>query len=163
MNLKEKIYLIALLLFVTYMVSANYIFIVLIKVDDESSRVNLDLPEHSESVLFNIDVINEDVVRWKQIITIRGWGFIAGVDTEKVEHHIILKKDDKIFAFNTTSMIRKDVTEHYKDFSLNLDYAGFEAKIARGVLKKGEYQIGLLITVEAEEGYRLSDRYIEIK
>ncbi len=163
MNLKLKIYLIALLLFTTYMFSANYIFNAIIKVENESSRVNFDLQEPGRPVLMGIGVVEETVVRWKEIITIRGWGFLSGLDADGIQHYILLKKDDKILVFDTVNMRREDVTEHFKDSGLNLDNAGFEANIAKGLLKEGEYQIGLFINAGDEEGYILSDLHLEIK
>jgi hypothetical protein len=78
-------------------------------------------------------------------LTIGGWAFLDGTNTDGLKIYVVLKKgaDQNIYA--TMGAIRKDVTNVYKKSGINVDASGFAVKIPVETLQKGHYQIGVYL------------------
>lgn len=150
---KRVIYIIFLVAFVIYLLSANYIFNVQIKVSDsESDRVDLELREPNQDIIFLIDNIDHKKVKWKELTVIQGWGFLDGFDTKDIQHYIFVKRNDNYIIYDTLQKKREDITEYFKILGLNLDNCGFEAVIPKYVFENSDNEVGLYIVSGNEKG-----------
>ena len=78
-------------------------------------------------------------------LEINGWAFIEGHDSVNSEIYIVLKSADRTYVFTTETVVRENVTEHFKELGLNLDYSGFTALIPTRKIANGEYSVGIYI------------------
>lgn len=78
-------------------------------------------------------------------VEIRGWAFILDQDSENSEIFIVLKSPDRTYIFDSMVRKRPDVTAHFRELGLNLDYSGFMALIPAREIANGEYTVGIYI------------------
>jgi hypothetical protein len=95
-------------------------------------------------------------------LTISGWGFLQGLNTESLKSYILLKKNEKVAVFSVLVQPRNDVTIFYKTTGLNLDASGFLAQIATEGMEKGHYQVGLYIEKGNQTGLIYTDKYLDL-
>lgn len=95
-------------------------------------------------------------------LSISGWGYLQGLNSESLKSYILLKKNEKVTVFSVNVLIRKDVTNYFKESGLNLDSTGFLVQIPVENLEKGHYQVGLYIMKGDQTGMIYSDKYIDI-
>ena len=88
---KNIFYIIALLIFITYLFSADYIFNVVIKTDREAALVKISLPSETKNIKYYIDKAQQVKLKWKDAITIQGWAFREGVKNNNRRVYFILK------------------------------------------------------------------------
>jgi len=74
-----------------------------------------------------------------------GWAFIEDMDSENGEVYIVLKSGSRTYIFDTMVMVRTDITRHFEELNLNLDYSGFAALIPARKIANGEYSVGIYI------------------
>ena len=86
-----------------------------------------------------------------EFYTISGWAAPAQSDFAGYVVQLILKSEKNVFACDTESRIRKDVTSYFKN-QYNLDNCGFTAKIKKDVLPGGKYEIGIYLHRVNEKG-----------
>ena len=96
-------------------------------------------------------------------LNIEGWAFLEGLSAESQKTFVLLKKHDKVAAFETVMRIRPDVTKHFKKSGLDLDSSGFRSKISIAKLEKGKYQVGLRIDREGVSVVKYSNKFVEIE
>lgn len=79
-------------------------------------------------------------------LQIYGWAALEGQKSEDNNISILLKKNDKIYKFNTNKILRKDVSEYYKDN--RYDKSGFSLDIHNitDIIPKDVYILGICIT-----------------
>lgn len=95
-------------------------------------------------------------------LTLNGWGFLKGMKSGSAKFYILMKTGNTPLAFTGEQTIRKDVTEYFKQSGLNLDSAGFRARIPLAGLEKGHYQLGLYLLQENEAGTGYSGKFADI-
>ncbi len=83
--------------------------------------------------------------------TISGWAAPVRSDFKGYTIQLILKSEGNVYACDTDSRIRKDVTVYFKN-QYNLDDCGFAAKINKYILPKGKYEIGIYLHRPNEKG-----------
>jgi hypothetical protein len=95
-------------------------------------------------------------------LSLWGWGFLEGMNSDSLKTYILLKKNDTISVFSVNVTIRKDVTDYFNSTGLNLDSTGFNVKIPAEKIEKGHYNLGLYIVRGNQLGMMYSDKYIDI-
>jgi hypothetical protein len=103
-----------------------------------------------------IDVINNTPTGTE----IAGWAFIDKTETTGSEIFVVLKRGDKQGMFATTSALRPDVSKHFGNPSL--DHSGFAVLIARGVMKKGEYRLGLYVKRGTQQALQYTGKTVKL-
>lgn len=154
-NKKVLIYLVAVALFTVYMFSANYIFNVWLRTDQEAIPVSIEVPKETKNMKHYIDVIRKVKIGWKDALQIKGWVFNENARNEKREVYIVLRgiKETMIFDVKNSSIERPDVTKHFKIKS-GIDTHGFDAYIPIYRLKEKNYQIGYIVADETGRYYQ---------
>ena len=163
MKLNKAVYLSSLLLFIIYMVSANYIFITLIRFKNESSLVKMDLPEKSLKIKMHIDSLDEIKIKWKNMITIKGWAIKLDQVSEERDLYLVLQSKKKVYTFSIEAdmLPRPGVTEHF-NLDSNFKKFGFECLIAKDKIKDGTYRLGVVLEDDTGRSSGLSDQYLTI-
>jgi hypothetical protein len=95
-------------------------------------------------------------------LTVNGWGFLEGMNSDSLETYLLLKKNETVTMFSIFVQKRVDVTTYYRSSGLNFDSSGFLALIPVENLEQGRYQLGLYITMGSSTGLIYSDNYINI-
>ncbi|MCX6251668.1 MAG: hypothetical protein NTX61_13060 [Bacteroidetes bacterium] len=124
----------------------------------KSTPVSIKLNNPTSSVNNNLETVNLS----DNNLTINGWGYLKGMNTDFLKSYILLNKNEKVNAFSVRVKIRKDVTDYFKESGLNLDSSGFHAHISTEKLEKGKYRLGLYIVKGDQIGMAYSDKYIDI-
>jgi len=89
-----------------------------------------------------------------------GWAFIEGEDSENQEVYIVLKSADRIYNYDTMARERPDVTAHFDDLGLDLDYSGFMLLFPTRKIGSDDYTIGICIRKGDIEALVYTDRVI---
>jgi hypothetical protein len=102
-------------------------------------KSKLNLVKRREGMNYEVEKIEDT----HGLLKISGWAFMINQLTKDCEISILLRSDDDVIYFSPTkNLLRKDVTLAFKT---TLDNSGFEATISKRNLKKGDYEIGILI------------------
>jgi hypothetical protein len=157
-NRKFAIYLFLLLFFSIYLLSANYIFNVLIRTDKESKLVDLILPPETQHVKFNIEQIKNVSLKWKEGLSIRGWVLKTKNPRVKRDAYLVLKSENSTLVFNVLndSLPRPDIIEHFH-FDKELRNKGFETVLPLYILKEDSYKIGFVLVDETGKYFSVSN------
>ncbi|MCX6251666.1 MAG: hypothetical protein NTX61_13050 [Bacteroidetes bacterium] len=123
-----------------------------------SSKVSLTQKKPTSILNSNVESVHKSDTN----ITIKGWGFLQGMNSEFLKSYILLKKNETVIAFSVETQGRPDVTTYFKKSGLNFDSSGFFAKIPVTLLEKGHYRIGLYIVRGNQTGLSYSDKFIDI-
>jgi hypothetical protein len=99
------------------------------------------LPEVTSNICYDVDRVSDD----NRNITIIGWSFVRGINTDNNLIYLCLKSDFNTYVFDTFTIPRPDVTENYAYLNLNLDRSGFKTTIPFEDVSNGKYKLGLLI------------------
>ncbi|MEC4003523.1 OstA-like protein [Flavobacterium sp. SUN052] len=88
---------------------------------------------------------------------ISGWCALKDQSSDENKIFLILKSKDIIYQFNTEIQNRNDVTQAYsKTSKLNYDNSGFKKSIKKKDIKKGKYQLGILVVNKNRKEYYMS-------
>lgn len=127
-------------------------------IEGESQLINLELPQESNNIIYNIEKIDfED-----SFTKIVGWAFIEGMDTQDLKIYLVLQSPSETYIFDTFSQKRPDVTAAFKDSGLNLDYSGFISLIPSNRLPENQFTIGLLLQQRNYEYFAYTKSQFEI-
>ena len=119
--------------------------------------VKIELPGASNNIRFSI--ANLDVE--DTFIRINGWAFIEGQDARNSQIFIVLFSPQKTYVVDTHGQKRRDVSEVLG--IENLDDSGFVSVIKKGILDKGEYEVGIYIKKEGVDAYQSINRSVSIQ
>ena len=111
-------------------------------VQGESRLHDLPLPGETGNITNYIDTFTTD---GSTTVEVTGWAFIDGQDAENSEIYMVLKSHSRTYIFDTREHTRPDVTAHFKELNLNLDYSGYTALIPARKIANGEYTVGIYI------------------
>ena len=145
----------AFLLFLLFL--SEPLFDRLERVAGESRLYKTTLPAQTNDIRYDIGDISTD---GHTTVEIRGWAFIEGMDSDNSEIYIVLKSGNRTYIFDTMEQKRPDVTTHFKELGLNLDYSGFTAPIPARKIANGEYTVGIYIWKGDIEALQYTDRAI---
>jgi len=95
-------------------------------------------------------------------VNIGGWGFLDGMNAENIKSFILLKNNEKVTVYSVNIIIRKDVSNVYKETGLDLDSSGFITQIPVKNLEKGHYQVGMYIEKGNQTGMIFSNKFFDI-
>lgn len=123
-----------------------------------SQAVSMVTKTPTRELRFNID----SIVISDGYLTLNGWGYLQGMKSGSAKFYILMKSGHTPLAFTSEQTMRKDVTEYFKQSGLNLDSAGFIARIPLTGLEKGHYQLGLYLLQENEAGTGYSGKFADI-
>jgi len=153
----------ALLILIVYLLSANYIFNVLIKADKEARLANITLPTQTNDIKFAIDKTEILKLKWKDALFIQGWVFTENVKEEKRDVYLVLTSGDKTYVFKIEkdSINRPDVSAAFH-LAGGIHHHGFEAYIPIYRLKDKAWQIGFVIEDETGKHYFNSNKSLRI-
>jgi len=112
-------------------------------VQGESRLYDFPLPAETGGITYCFDEFATD---GRTTVGVRGWAFINGQDSDNSETYLVLKSGSRTYIFDTMERTRQDVTLHFKELGLNLDYSGFRALIPARKIADGEYTVGIYIT-----------------
>ena len=135
----------------------------------EENKIASALDAKSFPVSIELKKANREITNYFESITIlenkltiSGWGFLKGINSDSLKSYILLKANDTLSVLSTNMQIRHDVTEYFKGNGLNLDSTGFSVQIPVYNLEKGHYQVGLYIERGDQTGIVYSDKYIDV-
>lgn len=123
----------------------------------ESRRQDVSLPAATNSIQYWVDQFHVTT----NTLEMNGWAFIEGQDSENSEVYIVLKSARRTYIFDTMVQERPDVTTHFEETGLNLDYSGFAALIPARKIANGEYTLGIYITKGDIEALQYTDITVE--
>lgn len=126
-------------------------------VEGESRLCDFPLPPETGGIRYYFDDFMTD--RYS-IARINGWAFIDGYDSVNPEIYIVLKSADRTYIFTAETILREDVTRHFQQLGLNLDYSGFTAVIPARKIADGEYAVGIYITNGDIAAVQYTDRSV---
>lgn len=127
------------------------------RVPGEAQLHQFQLPTETDDIMYAFDVSTED----PRLAAIeRGWAFIKGEDSEDSKVYVVLKSASQTYIFDTHVEERPDVTRHFEELNLNLDYSGFMALIPARKIANGEYTVGIYITKGDIEALQYTDKAI---
>jgi len=165
MKIRKKfiIYTIFVLFFVIYLFSANYLFNILIKIDNEASLANITLPSETQDVKFRIEALRSWKLKWKDALLMQGWVFKINVKKGKRDVYLVLKSKNctLIFGLEKDNLIRNDVRDFYH-MAGDINNHGFEIIIPLYRLKEDAYQIGFVIEDETGKYYYNSNKALKV-
>jgi len=123
----------------------------------EAQLHRIELPAETDDMRSNIDALEMD---GQTAVEIRGWAFIEGEDSEGSEIYVVLKSGRRTYIFDTIVRTRPDVTRHFAEMGLELDYSGFWAFLPARRIADGEYTIGIYVKKGDIEALRYTGRSI---
>jgi len=123
---------------------------------DAFSPVSVTTLPPARDFFLGIDSVDDN----EAFLTISGWA-VQGIDKANESIiKIVLKSDSDIYVSDTEPTFRPDITAHFKT-KFSLDNSGFIAKISKSTLKKGKYQIGIIISQKGNAGtMKLVDKFV---
>ena len=127
------------------------------RIPGEAQLHRLDLPSEAGGMLSHLDEFKTD---GRTTVEVMGWAFIEGQDSDNSEVFIVLESCDRTYIFDTMVRARPDVTQHFEEMGLNLDYSGFSALLPLRRIAGGEYTIGIYIRKGEIEALQYTDRSI---
>ncbi|MFZ4520886.1 MAG: hypothetical protein ACOYNC_04240 [Bacteroidales bacterium] len=123
-----------------------------------TNKVTISIKPPTAKIKYGYDNINLS----GNILTIAGWGFIQGTNTDNLKSYIVLTKNDTATIFSVEKRIRKDVSNTYKDTKLNYDSSGFFTTIKTEEMKPGHYRIGYYLVKGDQIGMVYPDKFVDI-
>jgi hypothetical protein len=111
-------------------------------------------------ILWAIDVLETK----DNFVRIAGWSFFKGQGTEDTQIQLVMQNGGKTFMCETIRIMRPDVTTAWAINGTNLDYSGFDTKIAKSAIPRGTYRLGIHIKnlKTRTEGMVLTDRTVSM-
>ena len=87
----------------------------------------------------------------KEFFTISGWAIRDMKEVAGSHIDLVLYKEGAMYLARTNPEKREDLTAHFHN-GLNLDNAGFSAKVSKAPLPAGRYQIGVWVHSKERDG-----------
>ena len=116
------------------------------------------LPSESNGIRFAIDSIEEISENdGKGFVEIKGWAFIEEWGSEDSEIYLVLRSGRNAYVFDTMLVERPDVTAAFAESGLDLDRSGFIARIPKGAVESGAYELGIYIRRGEVEALRYTN------
>ena len=141
--------------------AAEPLFDRLERVPGEAQVQQFELPAETGGVRYAIDaVLTEGGV----MLETGGWAFIEGRNMQLDESfiYIALRSESHTYVFDTYPSRRGDVTAHFEELDLNLDWSGFITNIPIRRVASGEYTIGIYIRTGDVEALQYTLHTVEL-
>lgn len=98
-------------------------------------------PFPKAEINYQLDSFNNN----NEIINVSGWAHFAGHSTYNQEIKLVLQNANGSYLYETEPIQRPDVTAHFTN-KYNLDGSGFNCKLRKSSLPKGDYKVGIYIS-----------------
>lgn len=121
-------------------------------------QVTVTINKATKEINYYLDSVGKS----RKYLTVRGWGFLDGLDSKSLKSYVLLKKNRHVFVFDVKVQLRKDITSHFTKTGYNLDSTGFQSVIPFAGLEKGSYQLGLYFSKDTHTGIVYTNQFIEI-
>jgi hypothetical protein len=130
------------------------------RVPGEARLQQLQLPPETGNIRYTVDSVRTD---GRTVTEIDGWAFIGGydVDLERSRTYLVLMSDTHTYVFDTFPRNRPDLTAHFGELGLDLDWAGFQLNIPLRAVSRGEYTMGIYIRNSDIEALQYTDMTLE--
>ncbi len=119
------------------------------------------VPVESANITQQLRYWIDDLVEDEAGIFISGWAFIDQQDAKDQSVVICLSSDAHNYAFSTTAMTRKDVTERFS--GPDLDRSGFVTYLERSGIMPGNYRLGILIQKGETQQLQFTRKTLQLK
>ena len=122
-----------------------------------SKLCKISLPEKIQPLWFHIDGIQEVVKDEEEYIEVWGWAFIDRQSPSSGQTYVVLRSGDVIHVFDTSIKYTPWVTSYFQNLGLNLDWAGFIARIPKSEIGDVTYDVGVYIGKNNTEALQYTD------
>ena len=158
---RRFLYGFGLALFAAYLLSADFLFLGLLRAPGEAPRVSIPLPPATHHIYSFIDELASVKLSWKDALHLRGWVFREDVQRPERELFLVLQgqRPPRIFAVAENRIWRKDVSDFYH-LEGDTHEHGFLLTFPTFGLSEPAYQIGFLLEDEAGRHFQLSDHWL---
>ena len=138
--------------------AAEPLFDRLERIPGEAGLHRIALPAETSIIRSHVRITTDD----RTAFDVMGWAFIDGENSENCESYIVLRSDRRTYVFDTVPVLRTDVTAHFEELGLNLDYSGFIALIPTRRVASGEYTVGIYIRKGETEALQYTGRTVVV-
>jgi hypothetical protein len=162
-HVKITLYITAMVLFIGYMFSANYVFNIILKDKKEARLADIPLPIETFNVRSNIEGVKKVQLDWKDALHIRGWVFKKDRNYENRDVYLVLKQALKsdIFKIDLDSISRPDVPDYFQ-MEPGVDNFGFELYVPFYLIQGDNYQIGFIVKDETGASFSISHMDLQV-
>lgn len=122
----------------------------------ESTLQQISLPAETGNIWYNFDRVETD----GKAIVIIGSAFVGGLNATNSHTFVCLKSCSNSYVFDTFVVPSPDVSENFAYLNLDLDLAGYRARIPLVKIKNGTYEVGILIKKNDIEALRYTDMIV---
>jgi len=89
-----------------------------------------------------------------------GWAFIEGLESKGTQVYLVIQSEESAYIFNTNKKRRHELAKIYSTQQVD---AGFTLKVKKEDLKRGKYNMGILIAQDDQIiGFKFTKRYLII-
>jgi|GEM_PF-3032097 len=118
---------------------------------------NILLPLESSEILYSIDKIEQE----PQYVAIEGWAYLKDLEATGSTYLLLQSQDNNKFLFDSSIVQRPDVSSYFNN--KQLDKSGFKLFIDTSSIPIGEYQIGLIVTKDADSRLTMTGKTIHLQ
>jgi hypothetical protein len=143
--------------------SLYYYFNRIFKLEGEARPFEMNLPNETQNIKFNIEEVTMDKLKWKNGLLIKGWVFRENVKLAKRNVFLVLKSKNRPLVFNIdkANILRPDVSACFHLVG-GINNHGFEIFVPLSLLKESDYQVGFVILDETGKYFTMSLKEIRI-
>jgi hypothetical protein len=149
-----------LICFSAYLVSADFLFDRVIRVNGESIVQDISLPPEAQNIRSNVEKYQKNQLDWKDVIALEGWAFIEGQSMDGRKIYLVLRSNSSEYIFDTMPFARWDITQYFYNGTFDLRYSGWRANIPENIVGDDDFQIGYLIRDNTTQSFTMSRHYI---
>ena len=126
------------------------------RISGEAQLKQVELPAETGGIQYWVDHVEVTT----HVLDMRGWAFIENHDSHDSQVFLVFESDRRTYVFDTMVQERPDVTAHFEELGLELDYSGFMSLIPTRRIADGEYTIGIYIRKGDIDALIYTDRAI---
>jgi hypothetical protein len=127
-----------------------------------SRQQQIALPAETRNIRFSIDSVQEMVREEREFVEIEGWAFIDGQGSEDSKIYLVMASNKNTYVFDTMLVKRSDVTAYFAESGLDLDNSGFIARIPKGDIESGTYELGIYIKKDNIQALQYTGKEIKL-
>ena len=103
------------------------------------------LPVETSSMRLHIDLISEPEYAETRYVQIDGWAFIEEHSPKDSKTYVVLRSENATYVLDTLPRYSWWIPGYLGIYDLDLDWAGFKARIPKEQLQGGTYEVGIYI------------------
>lgn len=161
---KNKVHVLIWGIFVIYTLVSSDLYTAIFLKHGKPLTGSANLPAEMGEIHLMVDELRVSVYEGEEVYLLSGWVFAPGIpESGSFKKKLVLHSTHEDLVFPAETVVRKDLTNVFSQYEMNLDEAGFRVMITKHALEIDNYRIGILL--EDSDGtpraYRLLDRYIQ--